>query len=157
MKALVGGIAAAALAGCATSLAEQHVEAAHVRQRWLPAIVEGKTPVGTIERAFGPPTAAFEGGRLRCWALMLVEKGLVVDVDGDGRVRGGDFALLRTGEARSGRRAALDAAGELRAVTAADVAARALWPTWREAEFHLVACVDEEGIVARWTFTRVLP
>lgn len=157
MTAALRVLAAAALAGCATPLAERHVEAAHVQQRWLPAIVEGRTPVGALERAFGPPTATFEGGRLRCWVLMLVEKGLAVEVDNAGRMRGGAVELLRSGEARTRRRAAIDADGELRAVTPADHAARALWPTWREAEFHLVAVVDEEGRIERWSFPRALP
>lgn len=148
---------AAVLGACATPLAEELVEPMRVQQRWLPEVVVGKTPVGAIERSFGPPTATFEHGRLRCWALMLVEKGLTVDVDDEGRMRPHPEVDRGSGAARTARRAAIDAAGELRAVTAADHAARALWPAWREAEFHLVAVVDEEGLVERWSFLRALP
>lgn len=150
-------VATSWLAACATPLDEARVEPMHAQQRWLPAIVADATPVGALERSFGPPTATFERGRLRCWALMLVEKGLAVDVDDDGRMRPQPAVDRGSGAARTARREAIDAAGELRAVTAADVAARALWPVWREAEFHLVAVVDEEGLVSRWSFVRVLP
>jgi hypothetical protein len=153
----VAAAVAALLGACATPLSEERVELAHVRQRWLPAITEGKTPVGAIEQAFGPPTASFEAGRVRCWTLMLVEKGLKVAVDEAARMRADPIVVRSSGAARTERRAALDADGQLRAVTPADQADRALWPVWREAEFHLVAVVDEEGLVARWSFTRALP
>lgn len=147
----------AVLGACATPLVEERVEPTRVQQRWLPDLVVGKTPVGAIERSFGPPTATFERGRLRCWVLMLVEKGLTVDVDDEGRMRPQPEVDRGSGATRTARRAAIDAAGELRAVTAVDHAERALWPVWREAEFHLVAVVDEEGLVERWSFARVLP
>lgn len=153
----IAALTAALLGGCASPLAERFVETAHVQARWLPPITAGATPVGALAQAFGPPTAVFEGGHLRCWVLMLVEKELAVDVDDDGCMRGGAVERPHSGEARTQRRAALDAAGELRTVTPADHAARALWPTWREAEYHLVAAVDEAGIVERWSFTRALP
>jgi len=144
-------------AACATPLVEDHVATAHVQQRWAPAIVAGETPVAALERAFGPPTATFEQGRLRGWVLMLVEKGLVVAVDDEGRVRTEPPVRRDSGAARSARRAAIDADGELRTVAAADLAERALWPTWREGEYHLIASVDAAGRVARWSFRRVLP
>lgn len=153
----LAALLAGAFGACATSLAETHVEVEHVRQRWLPTIKEGVTPVGALEQAFGPPTASFERGRLRCWVLMLVEKGLVVTVDDQARMRSDAVAWPTSGAARTQRRAAIDADGRLRAVTPAEHAERALWPVWREAEFHLVAVVDEEGRVDRWSFTRALP
>lgn len=142
--------------GCVASLSEVHVAPADL-QRHLPAIVVGDTPVATLERAFGPPTARFEQGRLRCWALMLVEKDLAIDVDDHGVMRPQPPVVADSGTARSARRAALAAAGSLRAVSPTDHAARALWPVWREVECHLTAVVDAEGRVERWSFVRVLP
>ncbi|MFN9275009.1 MAG: hypothetical protein ACK6D2_04665 [Planctomycetota bacterium] len=68
------------LGACVSPLAEEHVATALVQQR-LPAITAGSTPVAVLEQAFGPATATFDQGRLRCWALMLVERWLAIDVD----------------------------------------------------------------------------
>lgn len=148
--------AALLLGACISPLAEEHVALA-AAQRHLPALVAGSTPVAAIEQAYGPATATMEQGRLRCWVLMLVEPRLDVDVDGNGRMRPIPPVDRGSGAARTARRAALAAAGSLRVVSPADHAARALWPAWREAEYHLTAVVDAQGRVARWSFVRVLP
>jgi hypothetical protein len=144
------------LGACVSPLAEEHVATALVQQR-LPAITAGSTPVAVLEQAFGPATATFEQGRLRCWALMLVERGLAIAVDARGVMRPTPAIDRSSGAARSARRAALAVDGALRAVAPADHAVRALWPVWREVEHHLTVVVDEEGRVARWSFVRVLP
>lgn len=150
-------VGTALLAACATPLREENVELARVRARWLPTLLDDETPVAALTKSFGDPTATFEGGRLRCWVLMLVEKDLQVVVDADGAVQATPAVDRSSGEARSARRAALDAAGTLRPVTAQDLAERALWPTWREAECHLVVAVDANGYVVRHQLLRVLP
>ncbi len=154
---LAVGAAAAFAAACATPLAEEFVEPARLRARWLPALLDDETPVAALEAKLGAPTAVFEGGRLRCWVLMLVEKDLQVEVDGDGVMRTTPPVDRSSGDARTARRAALDAAGTLRTVTAQDLADRALWPVWREAECHLVVAVDASGYVVRHQLLRVLP
>lgn len=144
------------LGACVAQLSEDHVGPESI-QRLLPALTPGATPVAALEQAYGPATVAFEQGRLRCWVLMLVEPDLRIDVDGEGLMRATPPVDRESGTARSARRAALVAAGALRAVSPADHAARALWPVWREAEYHLTAVVDARGRVADWSLVRVLP
>jgi hypothetical protein len=154
-----GWCTAVALLACACQslIGEEHVGLEHVQVRWLPSIDDGRTPVQALEGSLGAPSARFEHGRLRCWVLMLVEKGLRVDVDGDGLMRPSPEVDRSTGAARTRRRAGIDAGGECRVVSANDVIARDLWPTWREAEFHLVVVVAADGRIERHSLLRVLP
>ncbi len=149
--ALLGAL----LAACATPLDEAEVAVDRVAARWLPPIVPGETPMAVLEAAFGAPTASFDAGRLRCWVIAMVEADAKVEVRADGTVP--SPVVLGGGRERSARRAALLQRGDRRVVSAADLAARELWPTVREAEFHLVALDDGRGRIARHALVRVLP
>jgi hypothetical protein len=147
----------AGAAACESALDERCVELAVVAERMLPPIVDGATTLAELAQALGAPAAEFEGGRVRGWALLLVEPDLRVDVDDDGMMQPSRPIDRGSGAARSARREALAAQGALRVVTAADVAGRALWPTWREAEYHLLVVDDGSGRVGRHAVLRVLP
>lgn len=157
-RRLAGVVAAAfaVLSACATPLAETHTDLAAVAAM-LPSIVDGVAAVAEVEATHGAPTARFDGGRVLVWTLLLVEPDLRIDVDGRGVMRPTPDVDRKGGAARSARRAALAARGALRTVPAADVAAREVWPVWREAEYHLVVEADASGRVARHSFQRVLP
>lgn len=149
--AVAGG---AVLAACATGLGEQDVAIDRIAARWLPAIQVGITSVAELERRLGPPTTTF-GAAEHCWVLVPVDADARVDVRDDGCCP--SMASLGGGAARTAHRAELLRNGECRVVAAADLAARCLWPTVREAEFHLVVVAGGDGRVARWSLVRVLP
>ena len=150
-SAVAGGFV---LAACATALGEQDVGVERIAARWLPPITAGQTSVAELSRTLGPPTATIGGGE-HCWVLMPVDAEARVEVRSDGYCPG--QASLGGGATRTAHRAELLRTGVCRCVTAAELAARALWPTVREAEFHLVVVDDGDGRVARWSLLRVLP
>lgn len=140
--------------GCASALVEDRVEVAHVEQRWLPRIVDGRSSIDDLVARLGAPTMTFDGGRLNGWILQLHEDGVRAQLAQDGTIPGPRD--LGSGRARTQRRENIDRDGELRTVSAADLRERAVWPVRREAEFHLVV-VQTGGLVERHVLRRVLP
>lgn len=141
-------------AGCATALDETCVEVAHVRERWLPPLIDGATRVDQLVARLGAPTMRFEQGAVCGWILQLHEDSTRLELAADGTVPA--MFAYGSGSERSARRQRIDRSGELRTVAAVDLQTRALWPVRREAEFHLVVS-QRDGIVRQHLLRRVLP
>lgn len=155
MRALGLLLLAALPTGCATPLREDCVEPVHIRERWLPPIENGCTTIDTLGARLGQETRRFESGSVRVWVLVLVES--EVEPDLATYLATESAWRWRSGDARSAYRERLDRHGRLATVSAEAIELRRLWPTRREAEYHLIVSVDDHGVVQRHSLLRVLP
>jgi len=144
--------------GCAHTLAdldETYVTESFVSHRWLSFVQDGVVSKDEVIRQLGQPTAIFEGGRIFCYRLLLVEKELP-EKKHNGHMRP-DPHYLRFVEVSNQRRKRLAELDQL-LVMGPKYEPSFYWQiVGREAEYSLVLVFNKNGILERHRLQRVKP